>query len=77
MTRTRLYSRQHDVCLDVEPGSGRTLIVEIRVDEVVGRIILSRRDLKGLLRFSTWLYAHDNVLHAMLARHLRPGRGRR
>lgn len=77
MKRTRLYSRQHDVCIDVETGNGGTVVVELRVDVVVGRIILPRRDPKGLLRFSNWLYAHDNVLHSLLDHHLRHGRRQR
>jgi hypothetical protein len=77
MTRQRLYSPAHDVCIDIEPGAGGTLVVEIRADVAVGRIVFPRRDPKALLRFSNHLYIHDNVLHDLIAHHLGQGRRKR
>lgn len=77
VSRTRLYSRIHDVVVDVETGEGGTLVVEIRADVAVARIIIPRRDLKSLLRLSHHLYVHDQVFHDLIAHHLHPKRSGR
>lgn len=76
MSRTRLYSRIHDVAVDIEPGAGGTLVVEVRADVAVARILIPRRDLKALLRLSHHLYVHDQLFHDLIDHHLHPKRTR-
>jgi hypothetical protein len=72
--RTRLYSRLHDLVVDLEEVERGGLVVEFRQDVAVARLHLPRRDPKALLRLTDALWKHDNVIFDLVAHHLRKQR---